>query len=90
MFLSYVQGGSYDRANATRQKLLGNSDLSKHDFYSYFYELFYAPIRNGKPREMYTNNPNTVASSIQQCISILDAGDHDICDYGNAGLSLAK
>lgn len=90
MFLSYLQWWSYDRANATRQKLLGNSDISKHDFYSYFYEVFYAPIRAGKSREMYMNNPTIVTMSIEQCLTMLDGSDHDVCDYGKAGLALAK
>lgn len=90
IFLSYIQAWSYDRANATRQKLLGNTDISKNDFYSYFYEVFYAPIRAGKTRDMYTNNPNIVHASIEQCFSILPTESHDICDYGNAWLALAK
>lgn len=28
--------------------------------------------------------------SIEQCLAMLDASDHDVCDYGNAGLALAK
>jgi hypothetical protein len=90
MFLSYIQGWSYDRANATWQKLLGNTDISKNDFYSYFYEVFYAPIRAGKTRDMFTNNPNIVQASIQQCFTILPSDYHDVCDYGNAWLALAR
>lgn len=90
MFLSYLQWGSYDRANATRQKMLGNTDISKHDFYSYFYEVFYAPIRAGSNRDMYTNNPNIAQATIQQCLTILEESSHDVCDYGNAWLSLAR
>lgn len=90
IFLSYIQWWSYDRANATRQKLLGNSDISKHDFYSYFYEVFYAPIRSGKSREMYVNNPTIATMSIDQCLAMLDTSDHTVCDYGKAGLALAK
>lgn len=90
MFLSYIQWWSYDRANATRQKLLGNSDISKNDFYSYFYEVFYAPIRTGKARDMYANNPSIIQATIEQCLTILPSESHDICDYGNAWLALAR
>jgi len=38
---------------------------------------------------MFNNNQNIVQSTIQQCFTILAKESHDICDYGNAGMSLA-
>jgi len=89
MFLSYIKWWSYDRANATRQKLLGDSSITTYDFYSYFYEVFYAPIRGATPRDMYQNNPTIATMSVEQCLSILNEVDHDVCDYGRAGLYIA-
>jgi len=88
MFLSYVQWWEYGRAHATRQKLLGNTSIMKNDFYSYFYTVFYEPIRHQQDWSMYRQNPTTVSASIQQCFVLLGSGDHDICAYGNAWLAM--
>jgi predicted negative regulator of RcsB-dependent stress response len=35
-------------------------------------------------------NPTTVSASIQQCFSVLATSDHDVCEYGNAGLAMVN
>lgn len=90
IFLSYNKAGEYNKAISTRQKLMWHTDISKDDFYTYFYQTFFAPIRNGSTWDMYTNNPDIARASIGQCRSAISEENQDVCDYGQAWLALAN
>ena len=69
--------------------MLGTTDISADDFYSYFDQIFFAPIREQTVWSMYTSNIDIASLSIQQCYTVLTGTNQDVCVYGKAGLAWA-
>lgn len=90
LLLSYLAIDDVKDAITTRQTMLGNESLSKEDFYNYFVQAFYKPYTDQSLYTIYNTNTNLGFLFIKTCFDRLGQTDVDVCNYGNAGLHLAK
>lgn len=90
LVLSYMAIDDTKDAITTRQTMLGDPSLSKEDFYSYFVQAFYKPYTEKQLYSLYNTNTNLGFLFIKTCFDRFANEDLDVCNYGSAGLHLAK
>lgn len=75
---------------ATRQKLLGQSDMTESDYYDYFYQTFYEPYSVNERSAVYEENKLLADMYLTNCATTFTGTENDICNYGKIGLELIK
>jgi|GEM_PF-457076 len=90
LILSYGSLEDAKNMTDTRQKLLGQADMTGSDYYDYFYQAFYRPYSLGEKSTIYLQNPLLAEMYTSNCVATLTGTDTDICAYGKIGLDLAK
>lgn len=82
--LSYDALGDTSHLMYTYQKLLGQEDLSVHDFYLFFEQIFFVPFANEEPFQLASQYQTISALYLKQCYQKLSSADQGVCDYGQA------
>ncbi len=88
MLLDYIAMDDSERMMNTWKKFLGQVDLQKSDFYTFFYEVLYKPFVDGGGYKLYQTDPQLVQDYVNRCETVLIKTDEDVCTYGQAWLSL--
>jgi hypothetical protein len=52
------------------QSILGQNNLDKSDFYTFFYNVFYLPFRNQEVFTIYNQNPALTTSFLDKCYQV--------------------
>lgn len=90
LLLNYIAVNDTVNMISTWQKILGNNTIAAEDFYTYFFHVFYEPLRTDKPHIIYNTNNNLAFLYITQCFKTLGSEHSDICEYGNAWLQFVQ
>ncbi|MFZ2911816.1 MAG: hypothetical protein WAZ75_01905, partial [Candidatus Absconditicoccaceae bacterium] len=90
LILNYIAGNDSTKLVRMRQSILGQDNLQKSDFYTFFYNVFFLPFRNQEIFTIYNDNPELTTSFLDKCYQTFGSGDDDICIYGQAGQDIAS
>jgi len=90
LLLNYIAKKDEERMLRTWQYLLGQNDIQKADFYTYFYEVLYKPFINGKSYNLYEAKPDLAETFVAKCYEALIKEQHDVCVYGDAGVDFLR
>ncbi|MDR0650214.1 MAG: hypothetical protein LBG59_02120 [Candidatus Peribacteria bacterium] len=88
LVLNYVKLRQPIKLLSTWQKILGFNQLKKSDFFTYFYEVFFVPYRQGEEYTRYAQNPQLAQQYVQVCNQLFT--NDAVCAYGQVGIVLAK
>lgn len=88
LVLSYLKLGDEAKAIVSWQRLLGQPEIKKSDFYTFFQEALRNPYVEGRPAYYISKDPSLVKSYLAQCNKKLAQADQVICAYGKIGLQL--
>lgn len=90
LILNYLKIDDTKRVVETWQQLLGQSDVGSSDFYSYFYEVFYAPYLAESTYALYKENTLLADMFLERCGVVFSGSVADVCEFGNIGQYLAN
>lgn len=88
LLLSYLKLQDYPKTVSLRQKLLWQTDISRSDYYTYFYNSFYLPYLNKQISNIYKENTALAQMFISNCTNTITGTDTDICTYGRIWLEI--
>lgn len=88
LVLSYLKLGDEAKAIVSWQRLLGQPEIKKSDFYSFFQEALRNPYLEGRDASYLSKDPGLVKSYLAQCDKKLQKADQVICAYWKIGLQV--
>ncbi len=89
LILNYIAWNDNTKLIRMWQSILGQNNLDKSDFYTFFYNVFYLPFRNQEVFTIYNQNPALTTSFLDKCYQVFGSWDNDICTYWKAWQDIA-
>lgn len=92
-YLTLAYENLWDNDNISRyqQKLLGQSDIDKSDFYTYFHQTSFWPYSQWKQFNLYNINQQLYVLFMQKCeLSNFQNTEKDVCNYGKIWFDLIQ
>lgn len=89
--LAYEKLGDNENISRYQQKLLGQFDIDKSDFYTYFYQTSFFPYSQWKQFNLYNTNQQLYVLFMQKCeLSNFQGTEKDVCNYGKIWFDLIQ
>jgi len=86
LLLDYFTMNDQERIVSTWKKLLWQRNLSKSDFYTFFYENLFRPYIEWRDYKLYNMDPMLSEDYVEKCNDALIKSEEDVCIYGHAWL----
>ncbi len=90
LILNYIAWNDTTKLVRMRQSILWQDNLQKSDFYTFFYNVFFLPLRNQEIFTIYNQHPELTTSFLDKCYQIFAYWDDDICIYWQAWQDIAS
>lgn len=88
LVLCYLAIGDQEKALKSWKRLLGQPQIKKSDFYSFFEEAVWKPYRRGETSSYLEKDPQLVQSYLRLCEKRLKNTDQHTCQYGKVGIQI--